>query len=230
MKQRIFWLLVLMITLLLILAWGARYDFDLGGPQVLRQLNLLFAVLGFLFFFLQFLLVNDQPQLIWDAKFFMQRGQGSRHNQPQKHNQPYGHGSPDQNAPPEKKEKYRVQEQETQSDPPHMTMFEYHLIQAKALFHQGVTGTEKELQEEEEKTQHREKEVQLPEELGATQVEIIPGPPGRHQDKRDYKHQSPENPQFHDIHPSIFMYVKPSAKINTFIRKKPSKKRASLQI
>jgi predicted ferric reductase len=61
MKQRIFWFLVLIITLLLILAWGGRYDFDLGGPQVLRQLNLLFAVLGFLFFFLQFLLSTHHP-------------------------------------------------------------------------------------------------------------------------------------------------------------------------
>ena len=56
MKQRIFWFLGVIITLLLIVAWGARYDFDLGGPQVLRQLNLLFAVLGFFFFFLQFTL------------------------------------------------------------------------------------------------------------------------------------------------------------------------------
>lgn len=56
MKQRIFWFLVSIMTFLLIYAWGARYDFSLGGPLVLRQLNLLFAVLGFFFLFLQFIL------------------------------------------------------------------------------------------------------------------------------------------------------------------------------
>ena len=61
MKQRIFWFLVVIITLLLIVAWGARYDFALGGSLALRQLNLLFAVLGFFFFFLQFLLSTRHP-------------------------------------------------------------------------------------------------------------------------------------------------------------------------
>jgi predicted ferric reductase len=61
MKQRVFWFSVLIVSFLLIAAWGARYDYDLDGSQLFRQLNLLFAVLGFFFFFLQFLLSTRHP-------------------------------------------------------------------------------------------------------------------------------------------------------------------------
>lgn len=61
MKQRLFWLLVLALTFTLVVAWGARYDFALGGSLGLRQLSILFAVLGFFFFFLQFVLSTRHP-------------------------------------------------------------------------------------------------------------------------------------------------------------------------
>ena len=56
MKQRTFWLIIALAVFLLIWVWWLSYGLPRESSLAFRQLNRLFATLGFFFFFLQFLL------------------------------------------------------------------------------------------------------------------------------------------------------------------------------
>ncbi|MDW7650202.1 MAG: ferredoxin reductase family protein [Bacillota bacterium] len=58
MKQKYFRITLLLAVLFVIYAWGASFGAFKGEYIVLRQLNRLFAAMGFLFFFVQFVLAS----------------------------------------------------------------------------------------------------------------------------------------------------------------------------